>query len=120
MKKGFTLIELLAVIVILGIIAVLVVPSVIGTINKSRNSLSKSQIETIEKAAEKWGIVNQDKMPYTGSTTVSIDTLADDGYLDGDDLKDPKTSKDICGYVKITYIEDNNQYDYEFTEEDCT
>lgn len=119
MKKGFTLIELLAVIVILGIIALIVSNSAIGTINKSKKSLSKTQITTIEKAAEKWGTVNPDEMPLTGSTTINITKLADEGYLDSSDLKDPSNNSKLCGSVKITYNESNNQYKYEFVQKSC-
>ena len=38
MKKGFTLIELLAVIVILGIIAVITTPLIMGVIENARKS----------------------------------------------------------------------------------
>lgn len=117
MKKGFTLIELLAVIVILGIVALIVSNSAIGTINKSKKSLSKTQINTIEKAAEKWGTVNPDEMPLTGSISVNITKLADEGYLDSSDLKDPANNSKLCGVVKITYT--NNQYKYEFVQNKC-
>ena len=58
MKRGFTLIELLVVIVLLGVIAVMVTTSVIGILNDSRSSLSNTQIDTVENAAEQWGTVN--------------------------------------------------------------
>ena len=121
MKKGFTLIELLVVIALLGIIAVLVTTSVIGIMNKSKSSLSETQKNTIEDAAEKWGAINADKMPYDDGDTIDVDIkeLADEGYIDSSDLKNPKNSKELCGVVRISYKADNNQYSYEFVEEDC-
>ena len=122
MKKGFTLIELLVVIVLLGIIAVLVTTSVIGIMNDSKSSLSDTQKDTLEKAAEQWGTINAGEMPYDDGESISVDVqvLADEGYIDSADLEDPKKRKKICGAVKITYKESNNQYSYEFEEKSCS
>lgn len=120
MKKGFTLVELLAVITILGIIALFVSTSVVGTLNKTKSSLSNTQITTIEKAAEKWSIVNADKLPLDSSEySVDINTLANDGYLDSSDLKNPKNNSKICGDVKINYVSEKKQYKYTFISKTC-
>jgi prepilin-type N-terminal cleavage/methylation domain-containing protein len=120
MKKGFTLIELLAVIALIGILAVVATTSIIPLIKKSRNSLSQTQITTIEKAAEKWGTVNTDKMPFNenDSIKVSLADLATDNYLDSSDLKDPKDNSKLCGYVLITYTS-KKQYTYVFNRDTC-
>ena len=49
-KKGFTLIELLAVIVLLGLVLVVTVPSVIGSVNNSKIS----SLHTMAKEYAKW------------------------------------------------------------------
>src|SRR5574344_589169 len=49
MKKGFTLVELLAVIVILGVLALITTPIVKDTINKATE---KSNIRSVEKYIE--------------------------------------------------------------------
>lgn len=51
-KKGFTLIELLAVIVVLGVVLTLAMPSILDSINASRNSSYKILIGNIKTAAE--------------------------------------------------------------------
>ena len=120
MKKGFTLVELLVVIALLAIIAVLVTTSVIGIMNRSRSSLSDTQKDTLEKAAEQWGVVNADKMPLDSSIyEVDINTLANDGYIDSSDLENPINSKDLCGVVQISYDTSKNQYRYKFVEKSC-
>lgn len=120
MKKGFTLVELLVVIALLGIVAVMVTTSVIGIMNRSRASLSESQISTLEKAAEHWGTINPDKMPLDNSVyEVNIETLADEGYIDSSDLENPKNGADLCGVVQIKYDSSKNQYRYNFVERNC-
>ena len=51
-KKGFTLVELLAVIVILGVIATITSPILIGLIGDSRESAFKSSLTGVKKAIE--------------------------------------------------------------------
>ena len=120
MKKGFTLIELLVVIVLLGIVAVLVTTSVMGIMSDSRESLSDTQINTIEDAAEKWGAINADKLPLDDSVyKLDIKTLADDGFIDSSDLQDPSDNSQLCGVVEIKFDTSKNQYRYNFVKEDC-
>ena len=49
-RRGFTLIELLAVIVVLGLVLVVTVPSVIGNINNNK----LSSLHTLSKEVAKW------------------------------------------------------------------
>lgn len=49
-RRGFTLIELLAVIVVLGLVLVVTIPSVIGNINNNRIS----SLHTLSKEVAKW------------------------------------------------------------------
>ena len=51
-KKGFTLIEVLAVIIILGIIALISVPVVIGIINNARKGAFKASVQSIFRSYE--------------------------------------------------------------------
>lgn len=52
MKLGFTLIELLAVILILGIIALITIPTVNNIFEESRKESFKNPIINIEKKVE--------------------------------------------------------------------
>ena len=80
MRKGFTLVELLVVIVILGLLSLVVYPSVIKVINDNRTSAYESQIKIVEKAAKEWGVENPSKLP-DNRCKISISTLTGDGYI---------------------------------------
>ena len=44
-KKGFTLVELLVVVVVLGLIAIVLVPIIQDTLNKSKNKINSINIK---------------------------------------------------------------------------
>ncbi|MFB6467979.1 prepilin-type N-terminal cleavage/methylation domain-containing protein [Cytobacillus sp. Hz8] len=80
-QKGFTLIELLAVIVILGIIAAIAIPSVGKIIHNSRIDAIKT--DGIQ-------IINASKTAYaeTGAASYDLASLADYIDVDADEFKD--------------------------------
>ncbi len=62
MRKGFTLIELLGVIILLGLVGLIVIPSITKLIKNSRQDLYENQVKMIEESARKWGIQNTEKL----------------------------------------------------------
>ena len=111
MKRGFTLIELIAVIIILGIIALITTVSVMGLFKKSTASLYDTQVEIVESAAKKWIVANNGQLPSDGSPyTLQLSKLVSDGYLDDGDIIDPRTKKAINGYVNVYFDNGTNQY----------
>ena len=129
-KKGFTLIELLAVIVVLGVVLTLAMPSILDSINASRNSSYKILIGNIKTAAEtyyqecEYGDLS-DKNKYgdyacaidNNTINITIEDLANTGILkvsESDEnnklvVLDPRdTTKNLnsCG-IQIIKIVDN-------------
>ena len=78
-KKGVTLVELLAVIVILGIIAAIAVPTIGGLINRQKENAAQATLESIEFAA----------VSFADGDTALIFTLQD---LEDDEFIDLKTN----------------------------
>ena len=121
-NKGFSLVELLAVIIIIGIVAIIVVPSVTQYIDNASNTAYESYERSMSDAAKSRIIECQTdfslncnlRLPYkmsgTGSETrMDLSTLISEGYIDS--MKDPN-SNDYCdssqSYVKITLERENS------------
>ena len=113
-KKAFTLVELLAVIIILGIIALIAVPTVFKIIDSSKDELYNDQIVQIENAAKRWTVENAYEEK---SYKVTINELISGGYLEGtknNKVLDPRDKSEMTGCVIIDYDTNTNQYTYQY------
>src|SRR5574344_2846698 len=121
-KKGFTLVELLGVIVILGVIASLTVPTITGIIKNNKEKTYNAQVNTIIDAAKNWSINNTDYLSETNDLYVDISAFSRLGYLENDSLIDPRDNSAITGCVKISYASNYSQYEYDFSKDytNCT
>ncbi|MCZ6560769.1 MAG: type II secretion system major pseudopilin GspG [Gammaproteobacteria bacterium] len=63
-NAGFTLIEIMVVVVILGILAAIIAPNIIGRVEQARITTAKTDILTIETALKMYRIDNS-KYPTT-------------------------------------------------------
>lgn len=57
-SRGFTLIELMAVIIILGILAGLIIPRIMGTPEEARRTKARLQLESMETALKMYKLDN--------------------------------------------------------------
>jgi type IV pilus assembly protein PilA len=81
-EKGLTLVELLAVIVILGIIAAIAVPSIGNIVDNSRIKAVKADAQNALAAANMYFTENDDKAQVTIPELIAADFLQDEGALE--------------------------------------
>lgn len=113
-QKGFTLVEVLAVIIILGVIGLIVMPAVTGSINDSKDDLYDMQVSNIIEAGKTWSADNLNSLPTISgdSKVVTLQELQENGYID-EDITNPKTNKKFdptTTCVKVTY--NGKKYEY--------
>lgn len=121
MKKGFTLVELLAVIVILSIISIIIFPNVVKIINDSKLKLFQSQLLELEQTTKNFVLENPELLDinHLNNIYISIESLKKSGYLNDEKIKNPNTSREMNGCMKIVYNNDTNQYNIEYLDNEC-
>lgn len=117
MKKGFTLIELLAVLVLVGVLAIIGSVSVTKLIQSSKTKSYQKQIKNIESAAKLYVTKNGYFLQETDGfeTYITIEEIQKSGNLPKGDILDPRTDKKMEGCIKITYDINNKKYKYTYT-----
>lgn len=69
-NKGFTLIELMIVVVIIGILAAIAIPNFISMQNRAKDASVKSNMHTIQLAAEDFSTITEGTYPSDCGTTI--------------------------------------------------
>lgn len=137
-RKGFTLIELLAVIILVALIGVLVMPSVIDTSNKGKQSSYDILIKNIVIASKsyyeecEYGDLSDSKYGEYACTidsekkiTITLSALANTGFLSVKDVDennkkqvlDPKNNNNIsdCQITITKNIDEKYKVTYTIT-----
>ena len=118
-KQGFTLAELLGVIIIISLLLILIVPTIVNKITKSKQPAKVTGNEIIFNAVDQYMSEHSSKYPKgkNGTYCILIKDLIDDGKL-LEPVKDISTGEDISNKsVKVAIYNEGN-INYEITEND--
>jgi general secretion pathway protein G len=115
-QHGFTLIELMVVIVILGILAGLIIPRIMGRPEEARRMTARVQIESIETALKLYKLDNGN-YPSTEQGLQALVEMPEIGQLarnwrEGGYLEKGKVPKDPWGY-DFVYLSPGVHSDYD-------
>lgn len=117
-QKGFTLIELVMVILILGIIAIITVPTINGVLKDSKERTYNNQIKTIEDTTRTYMSKHSLELPNRNSEDskcITVEKLKQEGLLSNDDIINPKEKNKILdGAVKVSWS--GSKYIYKYTD----
>ena len=121
MKKGFTLIEIIAIIILLSVIALITYPVINNLITESKEKLYEKQISELERLSNTWVTKNTNKLKTEEGYTydLSFEELNEQGFTSDEQIKNPKTGKNLTGCMKVTYNSSKNGYDVAY-DESCT
>ncbi len=132
MKKGFTLVELIAVLTILSIIALIVIPNIMVSVNEYQQQAYDTEIQAIEGSAKNWVADHISEIPTPESSNMKsalylpISELVENGYFE-EDVKDTKNGGSFddedhetfaiitCELItdELGLVSDNYKYTYE-------
>lgn len=91
-KKGFTLVELMAILVILGVILLMAMPSITKTFKDSQTQEAGEYKKTLCIAAQSY--MELEKVKYeNGKKVIKIDDLKAKGYI-RENIKIPESTQD--------------------------
>jgi len=116
MKRGFTLVEILVVIGIIGLLAVFLVPNLLGARDRAKETAVKGVMHSVQLALEAYQMEND---VYPIAKNVPLESLVKNYLIAGDYLavvpKNPftgvaYTDSDLAGKIVYSYDDPTGKY----------
>ena len=125
-RKGFTIIEVLGVLIIMGVLLLITIPTIDSILLKQRKKLYNEHLIEVKDALKLWGDVNADKLPVDkdNPTSVTLKDLKLAGFIK-DEFINPITDKCYSNDNTFTITINKTMYVYNVEElvdgkeEDC-
>ena len=120
-KKGFTLVELIVVLVILAILAAMLVPALVGYIDRAKKEKEFQAASTVYTAAQALATEAYGQSKHSSEAKTYAENTAKIKELTGVEVKtvtvtmlQPDTDDSIDGFtikqIKVTFPDGNNYY----------
>ena len=116
-QKAFTLVELLAVILLIGLIAGIAIPSVTKIVENRKKKLYELTIKELKNIAKTYAANNPDvyvTVDEMGYLYIPIGKLCDESYINCPVIN-PKNNREITGSILIKAVDES--YTYEYTDD---
>lgn len=131
-RKGFTLIELLAVIIVLGLVLVIAIPSLTSVYKNAKLKSEEAFIERLSQAVDSYTTLNGSLLDFTNcnstdyvkeenginyavtvcSTAITVQNLIDSKLIDEEDFINPNTKLKCDKIVSEIEIYKDSDYVY--------
>lgn len=119
-NKGFTLLEVILVVAILGVITLIIVPSVSSLLNKNKSEQYENLKKSIISAAKMYVSDNRYDLGINCTNNIYQFTIELNKLVDASDLSSPvidprdKSEIELSNVVNITYNCSNKSFSYEY------
>lgn len=112
-KKAFTLVELLAVITIIGVLALIALPTIEKITKENQQKVYQQQLDNIVLSLKSWASDNKEFLPENENEnlTVTLGNLKSEGYIEYD-VKNTLTNKCFDNSMALIITKVKKNYDY--------
>ena len=87
-RRGFTLLEIMVVVTIIALLAALVVPRLLGNVDKAKANTAKSELASLAQQIQLW-VVDSGNARVPDDFELEMLASGDDRVINMDDLVDP-------------------------------